>query len=229
MLNFKSKIVVALLLAASASMAQAAMYSVQGEFTEPMTIMGGTVGNTIFSGTFDWDGTSLSNFKGLMNSSMASMTQNLNLMYNPVAAAVSGSTVTATAFLVNTNNVFWGGGYKTGDTKKYGGIKNGVSDGKVANENAYFTFSFDSTTMAGITSSMVYGDCTAAGLMPAGGSTCMTGRAKDSNGIPGAGTMGATPLSLAVTAVPIPAAVWLFGSALVGLLGVNRRKQVLPA
>ena len=31
---------------------------------------------------------------------------------------------------------------------------------------------------------------------------------------------------LAVTSVPVPAAVWLFGSGLVGLAGVVRRRKV---
>jgi hypothetical protein len=34
--------------------------------------------------------------------------------------------------------------------------------------------------------------------------------------------------SLAVGAVPIPAAIWLFGSGLFGLIGISRRKQGLP-
>jgi hypothetical protein len=44
--------------------------------------------------------------------------------------------------------------------------------------------------------------------------------------------MGGYPIALSITevaAVPVPAAVWLFGSALTGLIGVNRRKSVLPA
>jgi len=32
-----------------------------------------------------------------------------------------------------------------------------------------------------------------------------------------------------VSAVPVPAAAWLFGGALVSLFGANRRKNVLPA
>ena len=38
----------------------------------------------------------------------------------------------------------------------------------------------------------------------------------------------ATPMALIITevaAVPLPAAVWLFGSALVGLLGLGRRQS----
>jgi len=32
-----------------------------------------------------------------------------------------------------------------------------------------------------------------------------------------------------VSVVPIPAAVWLFGSGLIGLLGVARRRKAAPA
>jgi hypothetical protein len=40
--------------------------------------------------------------------------------------------------------------------------------------------------------------------------------------------MGGFPTSLSITAVPVPAAAWMFGSALLGLIGVNRRKSALP-
>ena len=40
---------------------------------------------------------------------------------------------------------------------------------------------------------------------------------------------GTTTYDLKVSAVPIPAAVWLFGSALMGLVGVSRRKSATLA
>jgi len=43
----------------------------------------------------------------------------------------------------------------------------------------------------------------------------------------GANALGqAHAFLLTPSAVPIPAAVWLFGSALAGFIGFNRRKQV---
>ncbi len=54
------------------------------------------------------------------------------------------------------------------------------------------------------------------------GDTCMTGHSVELVGY--AGTMGAIPVSLNISAVPVPAAVWLFGSGLLGLVGVARRK-----
>lgn len=36
-------------------------------------------------------------------------------------------------------------------------------------------------------------------------------------------------LNLAPAAVPVPATVWMFGSALFGMLGISRRKAVIPA
>jgi hypothetical protein len=37
-------------------------------------------------------------------------------------------------------------------------------------------------------------------------------------------TLSSTNISVASTAVPVPAAVWLFGSGLIGLVGISRRK-----
>jgi hypothetical protein len=38
------------------------------------------------------------------------------------------------------------------------------------------------------------------------------------------GTLAGSPIDVSVSAVPVPGAVWLFGSALVGLVGASRRK-----
>ena len=65
------------------------------------------------------------------------------------------------------------------------------------------------------------------------GVTSYTSTDIDGDGIPGIGFIdgpfATVPLSANFdfsTAVPIPAAVWLFGSGLVGLIGVARRKKV---
>jgi len=225
-MNLKTKLAASLLMVGSVSMAQATTYTVSAVFNEPMKMSGGTVGDTIFDGTFDWDGMAVSNASGMMNSSMASMNQDISLggSTGTTVWSQTGSTVTVSVFKnLNDTNVFWGGGYATGDFRRYGGLDTaGNWDGNTPNANAYMTFSFDTTTMSGILADMVYGDCTANGLMM--GETCMTGHSAG-------GTMMATPLSLSIAAspVPVPAAAWLFGGALMSLFGANRRKKVLPA
>ena len=42
------------------------------------------------------------------------------------------------------------------------------------------------------------------------------------------GQYSATPSTISFTVVPIPAGVWLFGTALFGLLGFSRREKFLP-
>ena len=74
-------------------------------------------------------------------------------------------------------------------------------------------------------SQIVYGDMSALGLMQPmlTGTVGMTGWGDGTVG--NAGSMGGYPIALNITAVPLPAAVWLFGSALVGLLGLGRRQS----
>jgi len=229
-LIIKQSLVVTLLLLANISVGQASAvsYNVEGVLYEPLKFTGGTVGDTIFSGSFVWDSSTstLSGFSGVMNSSMVSMEQDISLAYN-LATTISGNVVTASVFKEQTTNVFFGGGYATRDVVGLGHSGDTFSK----NRNAYFTFAFDKTTMDGIVDAMVYGDCTDNGMM---GSICMTGiepyTREDGRFIMG-GTMGATPESLSITevsSVPVPAAVWLFGTAIAGLLGVSR-KRVLAA
>ena len=199
--------------------AQAALYNVTGIFDEPTAM----AGQTTFNGTFDWDsGTNtLTGLQGTMNASMYpalpadlySLTNQLAFTYDP-----GTGDVVATVFKESSTDVFMGGGYATGGTMKLGAMM----DGYTPNENVYFTLAFNANTMMGIVDQMVYGDCAPTGLMGPmmTGNMCMTGHLAG-------GTMGATPLSLAITpsAVPVPAAVWLFGSGLLGIIGVARRKQ----
>ena len=199
---------------AGAQMAQAALYNVTGIFDEPSA----TAGHTTFIGTFDWDGTTLSGLQGTMNASMYLdvpdyiLTNQLAFSYD----AVTGDVV-ASVFKENSTDVFYEGGYTTGGVYKLGAF--GEADGFTPNENVYFTLAFNAFTMVENVNGMVYGDCAPTGLMAPmmTGDTCMTGH---SDG----GTMGATPLSLDISAVPVPAAIWLFGSGLLGLVGVARRK-----
>lgn len=209
------------------SIANAAVvtYNVTGVFAEPAT----EVGYTEFVGTFNWDALTqtVSGLKGTMNSSMyptddinpkPPQTYPLMHLNYQLAQSVDGDIVTASVFLENTTNVFAGGGYPTTANKAF---YYGFQDGNTRNYNAYFTFAFDKNTMTGIVDSIVYADCTKGGMM---GPTCMTG-----HNLPGKGSMGAFPLSLTITkvsAVPLPAAVWLFGSAVLGLIGIDHKRRV---
>jgi len=184
-----------------AQMAQAALYDVTGVFYEPTAAY-----DTIFTGTFDWDATTntLSGLQGSMNASMYTDVPGYNLN-NQLAFSIDGSgNVVASVFKENSMDVFFGGGYTTGDTMKLGAMSS--ADGFTPNENVYFTLAFNADTMLGNVDQMVYGDCAPTGLMGPmmTGNMCMTGHATG-------GTMGATPLSLSITpsAVPVPAAVSL--------------------
>lgn len=233
-MNLKTKLLASLLLATSATAAQAQTYNVAAEFEERMTSI-----NTFFNGSFDWDGSSVTNLHGTMNSSMY-LVDNINpdyferfplmnLGYQLDGTQISGATVTASVFLKDTTDVYSGGGYDglPSEFLKYGA--NGGTITETPNENAFFTLAFDMTTMQGVVNQMVYGDCTAGGLM---GDFCMAGEKT------GTSPMHAFPLSLNIrpaigpidaAPVPVPAAVWLFGSALTGLIGFSRRKQTLTA
>jgi len=145
----------------------------------------------------------------------------LNLTYNPLASSTNGNLVTITASLNNNDSVFMGA------------ANAGFSDTGVMTNgslNAFFTLVYDKTNPLDTTATlteMMYGDCTGLGLMS--GVMCMTGHDANVNGL--LGTMNGAPLalSLEVAAVPVPAAAWLFGGALMSLVGANRRKNVLPA
>jgi len=151
--------------------------------------------------------------------------------------------VTATVFRNDTNNVFKGGGYDGAN----GYQEFGQGDANVASgENAFFTVAFRVDGSNNITSlgmnivaanvplvgtvdtdlvnAMAYGDCTGGSMMMMG--NCMAGE------LTGSSMMEGIPMAInieAVSAVPVPAAAWLFGGALMSLIGANRRKNVLPA
>jgi len=253
-MKLKSKLAVAALMLGSVSMAQAGTYSVEGIFAEPM-VMGNS---TVFNGTFDWDFSQTDTFNkdnlnltGMMNSSMAvpSASPNLSLAnYFSAETTQVGTVVTASVFLNASTDVFYGGGYDPLNEPFFTPV--GSSRGYAPNpntENAFFSFSFDTASSmiaaSGLTSTMQYGDCTSQSIM--NGALCMTGfggvtgemTMTMENGMEmtmdsGDGTMSGYAASLSiseVSAVPVPAAAWLFGGALMSLFGANRRKNVLPA
>ena len=243
-MNLTTKLAASLLLLGSASMAQATVttYNVAADFNEPQA-----ANLTLFTGSFDWDDVSntMSNFMGMMNSSMSVSiaTPNLTLDQNFLAED-SGTLNNApgmtsySIFAVNSSDVFSSGAgtglgnHTTGNGIAYGNpgsmMVGANGSPSVANENAYFQLTFDAATgpMSALADNMVYGDCSTLGLMMQG-NACMGGE------INGVTMMAGTPLSLsieaAVSAVPVPAAAWLFGGALMSLFGANRRKNVLPA
>jgi len=240
----RSLLVIGLMLA-NIQMVQAgvATYSVEGKFFETMT--GGI--NTDFKGTFNWDGSSLSNFSGRMNASMYGSYVEDDAYYmhtlnqNLIQSVDENGLVTATIFKENSSDVYYGGGYEGFDVgfRKYGfegttGFIGIPADGNIANENAFFTFVFQTdiaeniitqglktvTDNPALVNQMIYGDCSLYGLM---GKSCMAGE------VTATSPMKATALSLnisQVSAVPVPAAVWLFASALLGLVGVNRKRTL---
>lgn len=282
-MKLTTKLAAVALVLGSASSAQAATYSVDGVFYETMT--NGV--NTEFHGTFDWDGTTVSNFTGTMNESMRGYWTNaaghtytnygdyaslgkpnstalntywgqvndlaakgtfmLNLNQNLIQSD-NGTTHTATIFKENTSNVYWGGGYvgnaATNNYIRYGNhtMMYPQQPGETVNENAFFTLAFNHDAAGNITSlgfndingnpvlvnQMIYGDCTVGSLMMSG-QACMAGEPL------GESMMAATALSLKVTQlsspapVPVPAAAWLFGGGLMGLIGASRRKSVVAA
>jgi len=166
----------------------------------------------------------------------ASVSGDYNVMNN-------NGLVTATVFRNNSEDVFKGGGYDAAN----GYQQFGQGDANVdSGENAYFTMAFRVDGSNNITSlgmqilsasvpltgnvdmdlvnAMSYGDCTGGSMMMMG--NCM---ASDPSG---SSMMEGIPMAInieAVSAVPVPAAAWLFGGALMSLVGANRRKNVLPA
>jgi len=225
-----SSVIVLSVFAIYANASEVTRYKVTGVFFEPNT----QPNNTVFNGEFDWNGTTVSNLHGTMNSSMYD-TDNAHPDYTrsyplihldyQLAQSVNGNNVTVSVFKENTTNTFSGGGYQIAKNNSKGliDVRYGYQDGNSTIENAFFTFEFDKTNMRGNPDNMIYADCTPGGMM---GIYCMTGYKQadygDGWGTHG-GSMGGVPWSLTITAVPVPAAIWLLGSSLLALLGFGRR------
>jgi hypothetical protein len=251
-----SLLAVSLLMFAGAPSVQANTYAVSANFSD-----GGIQGQTLFNGSFDWNGTSVTNFTGLLSESMWSWngtafgnkkggtagSQYLGDVYaksystgdapllnltNQLSSSTNGNLVTVTTFLKNSTDVVDGGGYNVntsnGGSSYALGYNGGVNpDNAARNNNAFFTLVLDTSNLTDTTatkSGIAYGDMTALAMM----APMLTGWV-GMTGIQGGGSMGGLPLSLSITAVPLPAAAWLFGSALISMFGASRRKRVLPA
>lgn len=272
-MNLKTKLAAAMVFAASASVAQASTstYNVAAVFGD-----GGVQGQTVFNGSFDWDGTSVTNFSGLLSESMwewnTTSTPNMfsrtmmngSTQYETVygsagknyetgiysqgdapllalnyqldnSLAVGSGLHAVSVFLkgaagVADTRVFMDGSYDASvlDVDTGENISTKFGDATTRNWNAMFTLVFDAANplnTASVLNSMQYADCNQLGMM---GQACMTG--VTANGL--AGSMGGAPSTLSITevaAVPVPAAAWLFGGALMSLFGASRRKSVMPA
>ena len=185
-------------------------YSVTAVFNEPMAT------NTTFTGSFSYDSSTqmITNLHGTMNQAMQGATPTVNLSYQLASASDGNGGILATVFKNNSTNIF--AIPLTYNTVPFPTGNHAPTDGT---QNAFFTLNFNALNPMNVSaaniSKLMYADCSNGGLM---GPNCMTGLA-------GGGAMMATPLSLTLVAVPLPAAVWLFGSALVGLLGIGRRRK----
>lgn len=180
--------------------------------------------DTVFDGTFDFDTNTqtVSNLSGLLSQAMVESMSGtptyvpLNYQLSSVSDGMGGLLVST--FAQNTSDVFLGGGFATGGTTTYG------------NENAYVSINLN---LSDITSAFTpdqmatvsYADCTPGSLM--GKTTCMTGWLGDGTDLSGGTMQGTYPIyqEISVSAVPVPAAVWLFGSGLIGLTGIARRRN----
>jgi hypothetical protein len=267
-MNLKTKLAASLLLAASTSMAQAALYNVSAVFKD-----GGIQGVTTFDGNFDWDGTTVSNFTGNLSESMFAWDATNNRWWDPLSNSIVNAAytkdiyakpggykngdapllhltfdnlvpetnvngvVTAMTFLKNSTDVVAGGGYNVDTSDGGTAMAYGMPTQAARNNNGFFTLLFDATDPTNVTTAlldkMVYTDNTRLGMMGPYytgwlGMTGLYGKNLDPDtGDRVLGSMGGYPFTLSITAVPVPGAVWLFGSALMGLIGVNRRKSVL--
>lgn len=238
-----------------ASSAQAETYSISARFID-----GGIQHETLFNGTFSWESGMLNSFSGQLTQSMwawnASTGQYVTGMGGNTVASLQGTgpggglppvlnltyqlggvtapdvngDVLATVFLVNSTNVFSGGGFNLAAADANGWLKYGntgvAADGNTANQNAFFTLAFkasDPTDVATSLGKIGYGDCTPRGLMAPmmTGNVCMSGYSG------GGAMMAASPTSLMVTAVPEPEtyAMLMAGLGFVGVIARRRKAR----
>ncbi len=175
--------------------------------------------DTVFTGTFtfDTDTLTVSDLSGSLSQAMSGNTTFVSLDYQLSSVSDGMGGLLVSAFAQDSTDVFLGGGFATGGTTTYG------------NNNAYVTVAVNLTDpTTPLTQDQInllaYADCTPGGLMR--NTICMTGWVDPSQADMSGGTMqGTYPITQTVSAVPVPAAVWLFGSGLIGIAGVARRHR----
>ena len=175
---------------------------------------------TVFNGSFTQNLTTgeITGLHGTMNSSMSLPVNqpNLTLSYQLSSVSDGHGGQLVSAFLLNTTDVFAGGGFATGNGDIYYGWPS--SKWNSATANAFITIDVNPNPRL---TQVVYGDCTDLGMM---GATCMTGWG-DGSGYFNAGSMGAYPVFQTITAVPEPEtyAMLMAGLSLLGFVARRSR------
>jgi hypothetical protein len=221
-----------------AAEASIATYNVFERFYEPDT----QPNDSIFKGTFDYDSVThaVSNLKGILSESMTggnagypndTMTW---LSLNNQLVSWYDSTLGGTFAAVFKNadtNTFWtgmgGDGWSPAAGVAAGGVYYGFPVAANNPGNAYALIFVPDNPLATLSQAQInmlaYADCAPGGMM---GAVCMTGTTVAGYGA--IGTMSGYPVEQVITAaapVPIPGAVWLLASGLVGLVGLRKRRK----
>lgn len=211
-------------------------YNVTTTFFEPET----QPNDSIFIGTFTFDtvAKTVSNLKGTLTESMTGMggmggmdggmtELSLNYQLSSIYDPTLGGLLVTTFRNNNTNTfttLFGGDGWTPEAGVASGGVYYGFPGAGNNPGNAYARIFVNTTDpTAALTQAQIdklaYADCAPGGMM---GAVCMTGTAVAGYGA--IGTMSGFPVSQTISAVPVPAAAWLFGTAVAGL-GFMRRRQ----
>jgi hypothetical protein len=178
--------------------------------------------DTIFTGTFDFDGHTgtVSNLQGSLSQAMTGNTafRSLDYQLSSVYDATLGGLLVS-VFHQNTTDVFEGGGFATGGTKEFG------------NQNAYVTIFVNTVDpTAELTTAQIaklaYGDCTTGSLMGmgTGAKICMTGWLGPESDLSGGTMQGTYPISQTIAAVP-EADTYAMLMAGLGVVGFAARKR----